>query len=356
MFSICLATIREGARTFRRTVSMLSISFRHYLPSLLTIAGFALLGALFSYQIGAHAQDTDDDTDPSSATTTPVDELATEGQRCSECHLDVTQAWQDSTHAQAYADPRFQTEWVARGEDPSCLACHTTGFVPRTGTFDHPGVTCEACHGQTPANHPEVPVSVDPGVRVCADCHPTTVDEWEISGHGEQNIACVACHNPHPQEIRQGDVNTLCLSCHEDNLSGGFAHETHMEQECADCHWHYSEVSEEHFINGSLLPSGHDGVVETQACTDCHVEMDEDFTAIANELNEDLPPDHPLLEARVRITELEAEVETVDAQGQNAAAVSLIQGLLVGAAIGGIVIFGGARLLGSRREEEERHE
>jgi hypothetical protein len=327
---------------------MWSIRSKQFLPSLLVIAGFALLGALLSYQVEAYAQDTDTDADSA----LPNDDLATQGQSCAECHLDITQDWQGSAHAQAYADPRFQAEWVSQGEDPACLACHTTGFVPRTGEFDHPGVTCEACHGQTPAGHPEEPVAVDPGVGVCADCHPTTIDEWEVSAHGEQGIACVTCHNPHPQEIRQGDVNTLCLSCHENNLPGGFAHEIHTEQACADCHWHYSEVSEEHFISGALLPSGHDGVVETQACTDCHVDMDDDFTAISNELSEGLPPDHPLLEARVRITELEAEIETVDAQGQNAAAASLIQGLLVGAAVGAVVVFGGSRLLGNRPKEE----
>jgi hypothetical protein len=51
----------------------------------------------------------------------------------------------------------------------------------------------------------------------------------------------------------------------------------------------------------------------------------------------------PLLEARVRIEELQAEVDTVKAQGANNSALRLVQGLIVGVVIGGVVVFGVAR-------------
>lgn len=76
------------------------------------------------------------------------------GPDCAECHIDVVQTWQSSTHAQAYHNTDFQTAWQAQGGDVQCLNCHTTGFVPFTGSFDQPGITCSACHGSTPANHP----------------------------------------------------------------------------------------------------------------------------------------------------------------------------------------------------------
>ena len=49
---------------------------------------------------------------------------------------------------------------------------------------------------------------------------------------------------------------------------------------------------------------------------------------------------HPLLEAQVRIHELEAEVDTVKAQGGNTSSLRLVQGLIIGLAVGGLVVFG----------------
>jgi predicted CXXCH cytochrome family protein len=246
---------------------------------------------------------------------------------CAECHLDVVSEWQDSIHAQAYHDTVFQSAWQQGGQSSAeCLSCHTTGFVPRTGEFDQPGVTCAACHGVTPAEHPPDPVLVDPGVRVCADCHTTTFTEWEHSLHGEQQLACTTCHTPHNQALRFETADALCLNCH-DEARDDYAHITHTEQACVDCHWYRAAGETEHIMTGNLMPTGHDNRVETRTCVDCHANLaleNGEITAVASS------DTHPFLEAQLRIEELEAEVQTAKAQGENQAAVQLIQGLLLG--------------------------
>ena len=97
-------------------------------------------------------------------------------QTCAECHIDVVADWQDSIHATTYHSPAFQ-DAIADGVDSSCLDCHTTCYSPVTGEIGAEGVTCEACHGTTPKNHPEEPVPVLNGVDVCAECHLTTYHE-----------------------------------------------------------------------------------------------------------------------------------------------------------------------------------
>jgi len=63
---------------------------------------------------------------------------------------------------------------------------------------------------KTPANHPQEPVAVDPGVETCATCHATTVTEWEQSKHGEQQLACTTCHQPIPRLSVLNTVKELC--------------------------------------------------------------------------------------------------------------------------------------------------
>ncbi len=258
---------------------------------------------------------------------------------CAECHLNVVAAWQTSTHAQAYHDADFQTAWQTQKSDPQCLACHTTGFVVRTGDYDQPGVTCAACHGQTPANHPPEAVAVDPGVRVCADCHPTTFGEWETSLHGAQQLACTTCHTPHDQKLRFETSNALCLNCHNEARTD-YAHVSHPNQMCIECHWHRSVDETMHVMTGMLLPTGHDSMVETRTCVECHANLPENAAVVGAESGEP----HPLLAARVRISELEAAVQTAEAQSENQAATQLITGLIVGALVMGLGVGGISRL------------
>ena len=299
---------------------MTSFYLRQYIAKGAVIIGCGLLGILF-VTATASAQD-----DPTPATPPRGD--------CAECHLDIVSAWETSSHAHAYENSDFQEAWHQQNDKVDCLACHTTGFIPRTGEYEHEGVTCEACHGTTPDNHPPESVNVDPGVGVCEDCHTTTFTEWERSIHGEQQLACTTCHIPHPQQLRFDTAEGLCLNCHTE-VQFDYVHVSHEEQTCTDCHLYRADldVDGEHIMSGNLLPTGHDNAVETVACIACHAEL-----VVENATDGMESSGHPILQSKIEIAELEAKVENLEAQGENTAAVRMVQGFVVGIAIGGILI------------------
>ncbi len=265
---------------------------------------------------------------------------------CAECHIDVVAAWRTSTHAHAYSNATFQTAWQSQGQDVDCLACHTTGFVARTGEYAHEEITCEACHGATTATHPPDPVTITPGTEVCANCHPTTYTEWQRSAHGQPEFACTTCHQPHANALRFATPNELCLDCHSEDARDDYTHLTHPDENCVDCHWFHpkQEDLDLHVVSGDVMPTGHVGTVETVACVSCHEEITDSqvmqVQADALSAMNLTASDQPILEASLRINELEAEVDTVKARGSNTAALRLAQGLIIGLAAGGIVVVG----------------
>jgi hypothetical protein len=277
----------------------------------------------------------------------------TRAEGCAQCHLNVVADWQNSAHARAYTNAAFADSWAKTGNDKTCLGCHTTDFNIRTGEFAHEGVTCEACHGQTLSSHPPQAMPVNKGVDVCAGCHTNTVKEWAASKHGEQQLACVTCHLPHTQTLRFASTNELCLNCHKDQPVG-YAHETHTDQQCTDCHWHKTAPTDlaVHNRTGALGHSGHEGGVFTVACINCHAELK--TTAAIPEVSpstgEKLISN---LEARARVTELEAQVKSVQAQAQNNVLLNIVQGMLLGAVLGGAATVIVLAVLGRNERRED---
>lgn len=145
------------------------------------------------------------------------------------CHLDVVAAWLETPHQRAFTGEAFQQAWAAGQQPTDCLTCHTTGLVRRTGTFAYASVSCTACHGETPPDHPREPIAVDPGPEVCADCHQTTFTDWERSVHSEV-VACSDCHTVHPHGLLAETADALCLSCHTDSLTS-HVHSSQSETE-----------------------------------------------------------------------------------------------------------------------------
>jgi hypothetical protein len=308
------------------------------------MTGFLLFGAAIASAQGPAT------ADPTPAATGEPTAQPTPGPDCAECHLDVVEAWQTSAHALAYHDPDFQAAWTDLGETSECLACHTTDFVPRTGAYSTQGVACAACHGQTPALHPPEPVSVDPGVQVCANCHATTFTEWQHSAHGEQQLACTTCHTPHDQGLRFDTSDALCLNCH-DEARIDYAHVSHSEQACVDCHWFRNLDETLHVMTGDLMPTGHDSQVETKTCVTCHADLAAEEAAqgagVEGEaattevvVAQTIGKSSPLLAAQVRIAELETELQSARAETDNQAIIQLGQGLALGAILAGVLALG----------------
>jgi predicted CXXCH cytochrome family protein len=186
---------------------------------------------------------------------------------CIQCHESVVTTWDTSAHADALDDPVFQEAWLAADSSPDCLKCHTTGFDATTGTYAHANITCEVCHATPSGPHPEVPMPIDSSSRMCGNCHVDTMAEWEQSTHGEGEMSCIRCHNPHTAAVKTANVDDLCGTCHTQE-SRFYAAATHFQQGlgCADCHLHVSE---------GTLGEGHGKRVHTfevdlALCNRCH--------------------------------------------------------------------------------------
>lgn len=222
----------------------------------------------------ALAQDSTPTPEPAAAQEDAIPTPQATPQDCAACHLDAALEWQGSPHALAFNTGTFQEAWLNQRSNPMCLSCHTTGFVSRTSTFSHAGVACAACHGETPINHPPetMPIALD--ATVCADCHTTTFVEWESSAHGVEGVTCSSCHNAHQSTLKAENTDALCLSCHE-AAPETYAHTTHTEQACVDCHYHRSTDADMtvHIATGALPPSGHQGDVFTASCVSCHGDL-----------------------------------------------------------------------------------
>lgn len=314
----------------------------------LTIHRLVLVGLLtFSvsmFWISAQLVSAQDDPTPPPEVTPEM--TGEPSQTCGECHIDVTVNWETSPHAQTFHSEAFQSA-ISDGTDGACYACHTTGYTPFNGEYTHEGVTCEACHGETPEDHPDEPVAVQPGLDVCASCHVATYQEWQVSAHGNEEIPCTSCHDPHEPAFRFETVQALCLNCHQEERTD-YAHLSHEGEECSDCHLHRGVFdTEAHLITGELSASGHDAHVETAACIDCHSDLDESVVAAENTSVSGT-------ELRLVTQELETEIANVRAQGENEAAVRLIQGIVVGVAAGAILAFLFFRLRPGQQVQEQR--
>lgn len=192
---------------------------------------------------------------------------------CAACHADIFTSWKASIHAKAYEADSFQKSWKDHGQKSDCLDCHTTGHTKGSTRFEHPGVTCESCHGAMSDGHPgenkmPIPISAD----MCARCHKKTYQEWKISRHGTKNIRCFDCHQVHSQGLRAGGKEKLCGSCHNQRMND-FAHSTHHKEglQCETCHMPRFGDNKNR-IEGTGA-SGHTFQVGAEVCSRCHEEM-----------------------------------------------------------------------------------
>jgi len=202
---------------------------------------------------------------------------------CVVCHTEFEMTWQNGAHGKAGSDPIFLDEWTKQGKPGACLVCHTTGYDPATATYKADGVTCEACHGPAPADHPKTPMPVDRSTDLCGRCHSDTRfgwQDWKVSTHYQRGMDCATCHDPHsaalkkvagPRTGEQSDnVSQLCINCHKES-SMDFSYTAHAQKDisCVDCHVKHLENGErtahtvpDHSFNASL-----------DSCNTCHAEQ-----------------------------------------------------------------------------------
>jgi predicted CXXCH cytochrome family protein len=186
---------------------------------------------------------------------------------CIECHESVVTHWQDSSHGQAASNSAFLQAWGEKGSPEECLSCHTTNYDPETGTSEEDAIACGVCHfGQT-GPHPETAMPTDPSSRLCGTCHIDTFDQWQVSAHGEGELTCVRCHNPHTTSLKTGTMEDLCITCHnEEAYYYNFTSHAQEGLSCNDCHFRVSD-SEMGNGHGRRL---HTWEVDLETCSECH--------------------------------------------------------------------------------------
>jgi len=202
---------------------------------------------------------------------------------CVVCHTEFQMTWQQGPHGTAGSDPIFLEDWNAQGKPGACLVCHTTGYDPATATYKADSVTCEACHGPAPADHPKTPMPVDRSTDLCGRCHSDTRfgwQDWKVSTHYQRGMDCATCHDPHSASLKKvvgprtseqsDDVSQLCITCHKES-SMDFSYTAHAQKDisCVDCHVKHLENAEQtphtvpdHSFNASL-----------DSCNTCHAEQ-----------------------------------------------------------------------------------
>lgn len=165
--------------------------------------------------------------------------------------------------------------------DYSCFVCHTTGPLPLdedfpvfqedrpgfAGTWEEPGVRCEACHGpgsRHAANPPARDLYVDTGSTTCAECHnrPFNADGTVIQASG----GYIQHHEQYPELVASGghaDFN--CTTCHEPHVSVLYDRANALKQECTDCHDNADMAGHEGatFVRGDYT--------EEVSCDSCHM-------------------------------------------------------------------------------------
>jgi hypothetical protein len=169
--------------------------------------------------------------------------------------------------------------------DFSCFVCHTTGARAQDedfpeyqenrpgfiGTWEEPGVQCEACHGPGSKHIPNPSardIFVGTTASECGRCHtrgddPSVIlskagyiqhhEQWPelLASGGHADFTCTVCHDPHVSANydRFDAIRNECSACHEtQNLAlhsgktyrrGGYAEEV----TCVSCHMPYATKS-----------------------------------------------------------------------------------------------------------------
>ncbi len=190
---------------------------------------------------------------------------------CQLCHEVEDCQWKESRHSQAMG-MSFMNEWELKDRDETCLECHTDIKDPHSDHISTNGVTCQSCHGPDNPDHPNETKMMTPvNSETCKDCHCVTWGQWQVSGHGQNNIRCFDCHKMHKTEIRKENPDELCGTCHEKQLTE-FIKAKHSAGgiHCINCHMP-EPVGIESECQGKKA-RGHSFHVFISTCSDCHSE------------------------------------------------------------------------------------
>ena len=163
--------------------------------------------------------------------------------------------------------------------DFSCFQCHTTGALAQdedfpefqenrpgfAGTWQEPGVQCEACHGPG-SNHIPNPqardIFVDVAASNCGRCHTRGADPEVILASG----GYIKHHEQWPElKASGGHADFDCITCHAPHVSTNYDRTNAIRNECTACHSDQNMAIHEGitFVRGDY--------VEPVSCESCHM-------------------------------------------------------------------------------------
>lgn len=180
----------------------------------------------------------------------PQDDI--QGSECGNCHAAIYAEWENSAHSQVTALP-------------GALAWDDTLM----GQVAAPDSACLVCHPTDPTGHPQRIMHTDSSSQQCGNCHENTFMEWEDSAHGQIEVACASCHNPHSRQLRTGGVAEACRSCHK-NETHFYTFTQHATEGlvCTDCHM---QMVEDTNINQEIRRM-HTLIAGKDSCNGCHAQ------------------------------------------------------------------------------------
>lgn len=211
------------------------------------------------------------------------------GENCRACHEEVVAAFQKTPHAaspaaceachgpgEAHIDGGGDTSRIrifrnlAPAESAAvCQTCHARGKVAHwTGSaHDHRKVACVSCHNPHPQGEVKAGLLAAPQLELCGRCHPQQKAKMFRSGHmpvREEKMTCASCHNPHgtltEKGLHQNSINENCYACHAEKRGPFLWDHEAVREDCVNCHDPHGS------IHNSMLK-----VKMPVLCQSCHV-------------------------------------------------------------------------------------
>lgn len=269
----------------------------------------------------------------------PVAADSEEVEDCQSCHGEIQEEWTESMHGQAATDLVFQRAWKQQGSPGECLTCHTTGFDMEAGTWEEDGIACTVCHAPEAANHPEEIMPTDASSDACGSCHEDTYADWQHSVHGEEELACVNCHNPHTTDLKVANSQELCQTCHNEE-SHFYDLTAHADEGllCTDCHL---RVADAPMLGEGHSQRKHTFEVDLLSCTQCHGdEMHypvQDAMGDTEERQETSGQEQTVMQTGLGLPTSERATEVVNDQPQSRNPLTYVLAIAAGLGLGIIV-------------------
>lgn len=141
---------------------------------------------------------------------------------------------------------------------------------------------CDNCHKLVPgaegAKHPELYYSTESEENTCVTCHGDASTQWYDGQHGDLNMDCATCHEPHSlQQKLIGSNQTTCEACHKKQVNAGHG-STHAAAgaTCSSCH-----IGNE---------TGHGFNATLATCNSCHEDIHDANRLVASGFEFSAPP------------------------------------------------------------------